>query len=356
VPFVAEFIAKNPVEADLGRTWARRLPEASYLYADDAPGEKPREGWTRAFPHELRGRGAGADRLFYDRWRRSPFADAYLSRMAQAAVDALQLGRGPGTDFLGVSFSALDTAGHDFGPRSHEVQDLLVRLDETIGGLLEHLDRAVGRENYVVALTADHGVAVIPEQMAAEGVRAGRIVTTTVREKIQQALEPILGPGTHVARVVYPEVYFAPGVSETLSAHPAALRAAMEAARSLPGVVRVFRAEELRGRAGRDAVRRAASLSHFPGRSGDLSVLPRPYFILVNPTSSEPPGDATTHGTARRYDACVPLILAGAGIRPGSYANAASPADIAPTLAHLLGITLAHSDGRVLTEALVPPR
>ena len=124
---------------------------------------------------------------FYGQWTASPFSDEYLERMAEAAIDGLALGQGTTTDYLGVSFSALDSVGHKFGPRSHEVQDLLARLDVTIGRLLDHLDARVGRGKYVVALSADHGVAVIPEQLRREGQDAGRAIMDAASARAESA-------------------------------------------------------------------------------------------------------------------------------------------------------------------------
>jgi len=351
VPFVLKFVKKHPVENDFGGRWARALPESAYLFADDAPGESPPEGWSATFPHELRGRGDKPDAAFYALWRSSPFSDAYLGGMAAAALDALALGRGPGIDFLGVSFSALDYAGHAFGPRSHEVQDVLVRLDATLGTLLEHLDRVVGPENYVVAFSADHGVAPIPEQSSREGFDAGRVMVGEVVGRVEQALVPHLGAGPHVARMNSTDLYFATGVYQKLAANPAAMDAAISAILSVPGVSRVFRSEQLAGRpATDDPVARALSLSYYPGRRGDLIAVPKPYWFFVN--TNRWPGYATAHGTSYGYDTRVPLILMGRGIKPGEYLSPASPADIVPTLALLCGVTLTRSDGRVLTEAL----
>jgi phosphopentomutase len=95
-------------------------------------------------------------------------------------------------------------------------------------------------------------------------------------------------------------------------------------------------------------------LSYYPGRSGDLFVLPKPYWFFVTPDGTAQPGSATTHGTMYGYDQQVPVILYGAGIKPGAYTRAVTPADIAPTLAYLCGVTLAHADGEVLSEALAP--
>ena len=85
------------------------------------------------FPHLLQPRSGKPTTFFYEAWEESPFADAYVGRLAAAIVDGLKLGKGPATDYLAVSFSTLDIVGHDFGPRSHEVQDVLRRLDDTIG-------------------------------------------------------------------------------------------------------------------------------------------------------------------------------------------------------------------------------
>jgi predicted AlkP superfamily pyrophosphatase or phosphodiesterase len=294
---------------------------------------------------------------FYRLWSESPFGDAYVGEMAAAVVDALRLGDGPATDYLAISFDSLDSVGHAFGPQSHEVQDVLARLDVTLGALFTHLDRVVGPKNYVVALSADHGVAPIPEQRLQGGLDAGRVATIEISARVEKALEPFLGAGKHVARMMYPDLYFMPGEYAKLQGNPAAMRAVIDAIMATPGVARVFRSEELADARGSSvAALRAAALSYFPGRSGDIVVLPKPYWIMVSDARSVPAGSATTHGTSHSYDQHVPVILMGNGIRNGEFASAASPADIAPTLALLCGITMAHADGRVLAEALQPSR
>ncbi|MBI3663518.1 MAG: alkaline phosphatase family protein [Acidobacteria bacterium] len=357
VPAVEKFVKANPVDRDLGKTWTRALPEPAYLFADDAEGEKPPESWTKAFPHALKGRNGRADALYYTLWAQSPYSDVYLGQMAQAVADELELGRRNATDFLGVSFSALDMSGHEFGPKSHEVQDILARLDRTIGALLDHLDRTVGAENYVVGFSADHGVAPIPEQVWQEGISAGRVVTQEVEGQIEKAMTDLYGPGKYVAQMNYPEVYFAPGIYAKLQADATGMRKVVEAIQAVAGVWRVFRSEEMAAALNsRDATVRAVGLSFYAGRSGDMVVVPKAYWFFVNASKEIPPGPATTHGTSHGYDTRVPMILMGHGIRRGEYLETASPADIAPTLGFLCGITMARADGRVLTEALELPR
>ncbi len=353
VPFVHDFVGRFPVERDAGKTWDRMLPASAYKFTDDAEGEKPTKGWTRVFPHRLGAPGTQASDAFYTQWTSSPFADEYLERMAEAAIDTVQLGQGTTTDFLGVSFSALDSVGHKFGPRSHEVQDMLARLDVTIGRLLDHLDAHVGRGKYVVALSADHGVAVIPEQLRRQGIDAGRAIMNAASARAEAALVRAFGPGEYVAHMDYTNLFFLPGVLERITRQPGTLESVMTAIAGTPGVLRVIDSRVLDPRSSTpDPILRATALGEFRGRSGDLIVIPRTNWFWVADDGTAVPGDATTHGTGYPYDTSVPLLLLGAGVRQALYDGAATPADIAPTLAKLCGVALPNATGRSLDEAI----
>jgi predicted AlkP superfamily pyrophosphatase or phosphodiesterase len=343
-PVIATIIAAHPVDGTLDKGWQRLLPPAAYKGADDAPGERAPAGWTRVFPHPLKPAPPAAPLAL---WERSPFTDAALAQLATGAVVGLGLGRGPGTDFLAVSFSALDVVGHSFGPRSHEVQDVLVRLDRLLGDLLDTLDKNVGRGNYVLALSADHGVATYPEQLKAEGQDAGRIDLGVLRSKLAGALGAELGAGEHIADLYYNDLYLAAGVMARLHAKPGALGRVLAAVCAVPGVETAFASDELGDPATiADPLRRAAALSYFPGRSGDLLLVPKRNWLTV--------AAGTTHGTPHDYDQRVPLVLFGAGVKPGRYEGSVSPADIAPTLAQLVGVQLANAEGKPLREAIAP--
>lgn len=236
--------------------------------------------------------------------------------------------------------------GHDFGPRSREVEDLLSRLDDVLGTLIRTLDDTVGREHYVLALAADHGVAPIPEQQP----DGGRIAA----EDLQQVVENVLvarwgapASGRYVESVAVGHVYFADGVFARLAKVPADLQAVTQRLRAVPGVLRVLRSDRLSATSSDRAVR-AAALGYVPDRSGDLIVLPRPYWVQELRADA----DATTHGTMYSYDRQVPILLLGGGIRPGRYERRVSPADIAPTLALMAGVPLPTAEGRPLREAL----
>lgn len=340
VAWFAAYLKGNPVDGDADKTWERTLPAERYQNDDDAPGERGAAGWGAKFPHPL---GPAGDAAFLQHWLQSPFADDYLEKMAEEAVDDMHLGTQDRTDFLGVSFSMLDTVGHSFGPRSHEVQDVIVRLDLSIGRLLDFLDKKVGAAHYVVALSSDHGVADLPEQIQ----NGGRQPIAAVRTVIEAAIKPALGGDGPFIASAGSDVYFKPGVYDRLKADPAALRAAVSAAEALPGIARVLTSDEVStaaARASKDPQVRAAALSYFPGRSGDLLLIPKENWML--------PGAGTTHGTLYPYDQRVPVLLSGDGILPGVREEPATPADLAVTVASMVGVRLPSPDGHVLTGAL----
>ncbi len=357
-PFIEEQAKAHPPKADFGKTWALSLPEKSYWYGEKALGAVPPDGWDLTFPHPLRGKTGtgGPDPAFYSQWASSPYADTALTELAEKAVDALHLGNGTGTDFLAVGYSTVDYVGHAFGPRSHEIQDILIRLDKDVGNLLAHLDKAVGRGNYVVVLSADHGVVPTPEDLQQAGFDSGLLHFPELKDKIEKVLAPLNYPKPSVAFVNSSDIYFAAGVYDKLLHDHAAMQAVLETALSQPGVAAVYRADELKDRpATQSPLVRAFALSYFPGRSGDLFIVPKPYWLMDSTPAGQKRSYGTGHGVPYNYDQHVPVLLMGFGIQPGEYFQPITPADIAPTLAALCGITLAPRDGHILSEALKQP-
>jgi hypothetical protein len=344
VESVHAFLAANLPEGDHGKIWTLREREETYRHIDPGVGERPKAGWTAVFPHPVAGAN-GPDAQFFDRWQKSPFSDAFLGRMAAALVDSLRLGQRQATDFLAVSFSALDLVGHDFGTESREVEDLLIRLDDTIGTLLEHLDARVGRDKYVVVLTADHGAPPTPEQMG-----TGHIASEDIAQIVEQELIAMWGAPPQAPYVPYVgngSVYFANGVYDRLRQDRGAMEAVLRRLSAMPGIMRVLRGEEVSA-ASRDPLVRAAAAGYVQGRTADLLLVPERHWVIDFRLENE----ATNHGTFHDYDRRVPILLRGHRIRPGRSSAPVSPADIAPTLAYVAGVTLPGADGRVLPDAI----
>jgi arylsulfatase A-like enzyme len=346
---VRSALADHPVEDDFTNVWERLLPASRYRTPDDGRGEIPPRGWTTTFPHDLKDGSARPDLDFETRWERSPFSDAYIGRLAANLVDGLHLGRGTGVDFLGVSFAGPDRVGHQFGPDSQELQDLMLRLDRALGTLFERLDVSVGRDAYVVALTADHGVTPIPAQLAARGLSAGTLAPSKLIERVESVLAEAFGPGKHIEWLdgLNLNLYFAPGVYDRLLASPPLLERVQNAITGLPGVRAALRRDQLAGgTASRDPLVRAGALGFDTERSGDL-------IIAMKPGWSPAPQFAAVHwSTASRDDQAVPVLFMGTGVKAGRYDRAITPADVAPTLATLAGVSLPAAEGRVLSEAL----
>jgi arylsulfatase A-like enzyme len=232
-------------------------------------------------------------------------------------------------------------------------------LDKTVGALLDKLDRSVGAGKYVVALTADHGVAPIPEQAKEKGRDAGRASTGDVVAAIEKVLDEKLGEGRYVAQFIPPDLYLAPGVVDRLDAQPILWRDLQQAVLSEPNVRSMW------VRTGRRTLPDMSWNGPSQERSGDLWIGLKAYWIFSARVGNGWAG-GTTHGSAYGYDQDIPIILFGAGIKRGRYTipdnnptapYQPSPADIAPTLASLAGVSIGKTDGRILREVLSkPPR
>jgi hypothetical protein len=188
-------------------------------------------------------------------------------------------------------------------------------------------------------------VAAIPEPNG-----AGRIANEDLGALAEQALAAQWGApaagSRYVASTVGAQIYFAGGVFDRLRASAPAMQALERALLDVPGIAQVVRRDRLdRG----DPVTAAIARGYMEGRSGDLFLVPRRDWIVVQRSD----GDATTHGTHHEYDRRVPLVIAGAGLLPGPRSESATPLDIAPTLAAVTGVRLANRDGRAL--AARPP-
>lgn len=338
-PEIAEYIDAHPVEHQLWSTWNRALPKASYTHEEQAIGARA-DAWQKTFPHTIQ---------TWEDWQTSPLSDEYLANMALHVASRMKLGAPNRTDMLAISFSALDLVGHIYGPESHEIQDVLVRLDRTLGVLLNGLDALVGRGNYVVALSADHGLAPTPERVQSYGLDAGRIPPRAIPDAAQQAISKALGRGRWVNRLMSGDLYLEEGTFEALRATPSGMEALRSALLEVPGVRAVYTRDELvRTGPSADPLLQQAANGFLPSRSGDLEVIFKPYWLVGG-------NGGSTHGTLNRYDTHVPIVLMGKGIKPGEFSRPVTPLDIAPTLAYLTGITLSHAQGQVLIDALATP-
>jgi arylsulfatase A-like enzyme len=280
----------------------------------------------------------------------SPFGNELVERFAERAIEAEKLGQRGTTDLLTVSFSSIDAVGHETGTESPKVHDLAIQADRTIGRMFEYLDRLVGLKNVLVVLTADHGIADMPERMATDKMPGGRVKDSDLSAAAQTALERKYGPGKWVANIFDGALYLNSSLLESQRAKPGeAQEIVADALMRIPHVFRVYTREQLRrGQIPEDTVSRVVSRSLHWTRSGDVQVILDPHWVR--------PATNTGHDTPFSYDTHIPLIFRGAGIKPGLYYQNVALNDLAPTLSSMLSVqTPSGSVGRVLHEMLAMP-
>ena len=324
------FNAARPADAWLGREW-RALSE------DAAPG-----ALLETLPDV-----AGPE--YYGALYNSAFGNDLLISLAEAALENEGLGTRATTDILALSFSCNDAVGHGKGPHSPQVEDITVRTDQAFGRLLEAIDRQVGLARTLVIVTADHGVAPVPEQMEEWKMPGGRFSRRALEDSARTALEAAFGPGEWVEGRAGSALYLNRELIAEKGLDPAAVQRVLASGiEAVPPTWRAYTRDQLiEGRVPPDPWSRRVLVSFHRERSGDVEVLLEPYWMSST--------SGTTHGTPWSYDTHIPLMLMGPGIRPGRYDDTVVLNDLAPTLATLLGIeTPSGASGRALSEALAP--
>lgn len=378
--WVERFNQLRMADKSFGARWERLLPEAEYtrrLGPDAQPWENiaSPDRDTNTFPHIITGRSDAPSKPFYKELDYSPFSNDLLVSFAEQAIEQENLGADDETDLLSVSFSANDYVGHRFGPYSQEMMDITLRVDRQIAQLLDYIQRRVGLQNALVVFTADHGVAPIPEQAAAAGLPGRRlqqddmfkIITAAIRARYARPDEPdanldYIQKFEDKSRVkeglINNNVYlnFAALKRDHVDVEQFA-RVVGEAALTVPGTARYFTRAQLEAGviAPGDAVARRVLHGFHRRRSGDVIIVNEPYSVMFSLPDDDPtdPRSSATHESPYSYDTHVPLIIMGRGLTAGRYAQSATPADIAPTLAFLLGVqTPSSATGRILVEGL----
>jgi predicted AlkP superfamily pyrophosphatase or phosphodiesterase len=277
----------------------------------------------------------------------TPWANEMIEEMAESAIVAEKLGQRQDTDILAVSFSANDYVGHAKGPDAPEVRDMALRTDRLLGKLLDFVDRRVGPGNTIFVMTADHGVAPLPEVNQARKMPGGRLSNSDLERKVQATLSEKYGPGKWVVAAPTAALYLNDQLIQSKKLSKAEVeQVAADALMTLPHAFRVYSGEQLKkDEAVQDFITRYVANGYFPQRSADILFLADPFYLFEK--------SGTSHGTAFNYDTHVPVIFMGPGIKPGSYSAPVAVNDVAPTLANMLGVQFpSGSVGRVLSEML----
>jgi predicted AlkP superfamily pyrophosphatase or phosphodiesterase len=344
--WVKDFNAAKPADAFFKKTWAPLLPESAY--ARSVPDGQP---WQVASGNGNRLPAVIGDKMdapgprFYGNLLASPFGDELTLAFARAAITNEKLGQRGVQDILSVSLSSHDYINHAFGPESRLSHDHLLQLDRHLQAFFRFLDQQIGANNYVLALTADHGFTDTPEWALTQGRDAGRFNAPPSLAAVNAALAAKFGVDK-LARD-----FSAAGLllNDKLAAEHGLKFADVQAAAceellKLPGVAAVFTREQLLGDDKTTPYLEAMRKSFDPTRAAQLQIVLKPNWIV----SYRPGG--TTHGSPHEYDTHVPLLFWGPGyVGQGEVKARVDMSDLAPTLAGIAGLPApAQAQGRDL--------
>jgi arylsulfatase A-like enzyme len=320
------------------------LPIEQYTESgpDDSPYERKFNGKDKStFPYdlkELRTKNGNFDLLV-----NTPFANDYLTEFAKAAITSEKMGVDDVTDFLCISYSTPDIIGHAKGPNSVEIEDVYIRLDKNIADLLSKLDKEIGSGNYTIFLTADHGVADVPQYLRDNKIPAGYFNDDHVKAKLSEFLANYYPGKDLIANMSNQQIFIN---DEALQGAPKTSGLDMIIIAELmtkflmaqEGVANVYTESILRqGDYDEGGIKGKVIRGYHPKRSGDVVLVLEPGWFESGWVQG------TTHGSPYTYDTHVPVIFFGKGVKRGSSTQYHSITDIAPTLSMLLNIKLPNS-------------
>lgn len=272
--------------------------------------------------------------------RSTPYGDTFTLDMAIAAINGEQLGQHDATDFLAVSFSSTDYVGHQFGPNSVEIEDTYLRLDRDFANLFTFLDAKVGKGNYTVFLTADHGAAHNTSFLNDHGIPAGVWDDGAIRDSLNKFLlkkyhveKLVIGLENYQVNFNYRDIRYAKLDEEQLK------KDCIEFMQKQQGVAYAIDMQKAATADIPEALRTRIINGYNPEHSGAIQIILQPgWFTGHGSGDSGPTG--TTHGTWNPYDTHIPLVFMGWGVQHGHLNRETHMTDIAPTVAALLHIQM----------------
>jgi predicted AlkP superfamily pyrophosphatase or phosphodiesterase len=333
--WVKDFNAKKMVDKYYDQGWNTLYPSNSYTQstADEQEYEsKPFGDEQKKFPYDLKS-FAGKN---YSKIATTPYGNTLTADLAKAAIDAENLGADSITDFLTVSFSSTDYIGHSFGPNSIEIEDTYLRLDKDLGAFLDYLDKKVGKENYLLFLTSDHGVAHVPAFMKENRFPAGIIYESELMKELNKEIRERTGHDSIISAVMnYQVTLNQPLIDSFKMSRDAVIRFVISYLEKKEGIARVFELNDIVATSLNSKEKEMLINGYYPKRCGDVQFILQPQWIDGYGKTG------TTHGLWNPYDAHIPLLWYGWGIKNGGKTNRETyMTDIAATLSAILHIQM----------------
>ncbi len=345
--WINSFNSRNLPDSLFSLNWNLSLSRDVYLQycgADDQPYERRPFGEDqKQFPYTL----SAFAKNDYGKISLTPHGNTLLEALAETAILNERLGKNANTDFLTVSFSAPDYIGHTFGSESWEQLDNYIKLDSLLGKFLSFLDGQVGTGNYLVFLSADHGVATSPGFAKLHRLPGGSFNETSFMNSIKQLMlvkykSPDIIKGLYEDQILLNHL-----VIDSLQADESEITGSIIAfSEKRPEIARAFSIKNISNTTLTPVQKQMYSNTYYPQRSGDIQLVLKPGYMGGD-------GLGTTHGLWNAYDAHIPLLWYGWNIKAGKTNREVYMSDIAPTVAALMHIQMPSGCvGKVIPEIL----
>ena len=345
--WVDSFNHKEQVKAYMKKPWTPLLPKSSYWESDtddQAYEGKFKGDSTTAFPHNL----DSSYKVSKSTFRSTPFGNTLTLDFAKAAVDGYQLGAGEFTDFLTINCASTDYVGHQFGINSIEEEDTYIRLDQDLATFFSFLDDRLGKDNYTVFLTADHGAAHAVWYSQNHDIPADYFLTAPLTD----SLNVLLGKAFQTPNLVdtisnYQVTFNRTIIRDKKLEFNAIKKTALEWLRQRPGITYAIDMANVGESPVAEPVRTMVMNGFYSKRSGAIQLIPNAGWFEGRGKTG------TSHGTWNPYDTHIPLIFMGWGVHAGHSNEPVYMTDIAPTVAALLHIQMPNGCvGKPITSVL----
>jgi predicted AlkP superfamily pyrophosphatase or phosphodiesterase len=338
--WLKKFNRSKPLDKYFGTEWKRSINDLSQYdmrcRKDNYPGEEMSKKFNgRTFPHTLQKPDKGREPIYEDLWN-FPFLDEVLLDLAKVIIDKESLGEDSSTDLLNIGLSMSDAVGHSFGPHSQEVMEMFVMLDAYLEEFFNFLDRNIGMEHVLVALTSDHGSGYLPEYAKELGLGGGRYGNNWKKEllELNRELSREFGEGSYIEAFSAGAIFYShhlmrakglsrkdidsvviPYIEKLDMVDGVIIRSKLESGDNLTDLERLYKN------------------SFHQDKSGDLHVIPKPHWI--SKTSS-----GASHGSPYEWDRHVPMVFAGCNLKPALVEEKVRTVDFAPTIGRLLNLEI----------------
>lgn len=331
--WVERFNNSKPIEKLLANGWNTLLPIEQYTEStqDNTEWEGILKGATRpVFPYDVQ-KAYATD---HTSLRQMPFGNSLTLQFAKAAIDGYKLGQENSTDFLTINFASTDYSGHLVGPNAIEIEDIYIRLDRDLANFFHYLDQKIGKDNYLLFLTADHGAAHAEGFMEANKMPTG-FLEKDIESNLQKILEKQFGVKQLIFGITNFQVFFNKNLIDSLNLNMEEIKnVTVNFLKDQKGIQFAVDQDKISESSVILPLKDMMINGYNHQRSGNVLLAPLPGWLPYHSKKG------TTHSVWNPYDTHIPLIFMGWNIERGATNRVINMTDISATLAALLHIQM----------------